>query len=155
MLVTNLRATTQTSLSLITNLFNPTNNSYVAKAFVTSRGVIYASTENKMITILSNSYVSASSSSAELMNSPKEAGILATYIFKLAPISTFIPDNIAIKFPDNFYVGTTDLTIGLVLTQFERLFSRLTYDNVQKILSNSSNIAGTVLKAYPSFIVSS
>ena len=45
-LVTNLEATSQTSLSLLTNLFNPTNNSYMATAYIKSRGVTYASTPN-------------------------------------------------------------------------------------------------------------
>ena len=41
------------------------------------------------------------------MNSPKEAGLMATYIFKLSPISSFTPENMAITFPDNFYVGAS------------------------------------------------
>lgn len=88
-IMANLGATSQTSLSIITSLFNPTNNTYYATAEVTSRGVVYASTENKILTIISDKYSISQSSSARLMNSPKEAGLLATYIFRLSPISSF------------------------------------------------------------------
>ena len=36
------------------------------------------------------------------MNNPKEGGLMATYIFKIIPIPTFNPENMAIKFPSNF-----------------------------------------------------
>ena len=68
-----------------------------------SKGVIYAQTENSHLTILSTSYVEAVNS-AFLMNSPKEAGLMATYIFKISPVTSFNPNNIGITFPDNFFV---------------------------------------------------
>jgi hypothetical protein len=104
MLYTSIEATSQSSLSIITNFVNPTNNTYSASAFVMSKGIIYASATDSSITILSNSYITASSNSAFLMNSPKEAGLMATYIFKISPISTFNPSNLGITFPNNFNI---------------------------------------------------
>lgn len=43
-LYTNLDATSQTSFSIITNLINPINNTYLASAHVTSKTVKYAQT---------------------------------------------------------------------------------------------------------------
>ena len=100
---TKLEATSQASLSLLTEFINPTNNTYIATASVLSKGVIYAQTENSHLTILSTSYVEAVNS-AFLMNSPKEAGLMATYIFKISPVTSFNPNNIGITFPDNFFV---------------------------------------------------
>ena len=100
----NLEATSQTSLSLITNFVNPTNNTYSASAYLLSKGVLYAETELSYLTILSTNYITASYNSAFLMNSPKEAGLMATYIFKISPISSFTPKNLGITFPKNFFI---------------------------------------------------
>lgn len=78
------------------NLVNPTNNTYTSSAYVQSRGVTYANTEDSYLTILSAGYTTASSRMAFLMNSPKEAGLMATYIFKISPISAFSPSNLGI-----------------------------------------------------------
>ncbi len=50
------------------------------------------------------------------MNSPKEAGLMATYIFKITPISTFNPSNLGITFPSNFNIEISDLIVGIVVT---------------------------------------
>ena len=71
MLWTELQATSQTSLTLLMNLINPTNNTYSANAFVKSRGVTYAETEDSYLTILSTSYQTANNKSVYLKNSPK------------------------------------------------------------------------------------
>ncbi len=56
-LFANLDATSQTSFSIITSFVNPINNTYRASAFVMSRGVKYAETNEDGLTILSNSYL--------------------------------------------------------------------------------------------------
>lgn len=68
---TKLQATSQTSLTILIDLVNPTNNTYSATATVQSRGVVYASALPSYLTILSTSYITATSSSVFLMNSPK------------------------------------------------------------------------------------
>jgi len=87
------------------------------------------------------------------MNSPKEAGLLATYIFKTSPISTFTAENLAITFPDNFFLIASELTIAIVLSTNSRLFSDLTYDVVQQVMANDFTIANTELKTYATFSV--
>ena len=71
MLWADIEATSQTSLTILTNLINPTNNTYSASAEVQSRGVVYANTANSSLTILSTSFVRPTSKSVYLMNSPK------------------------------------------------------------------------------------
>lgn len=83
------------------------------------------------------------------MNSPKEAGLMATYIFKIAPISTFTPENLGITFPDNFFIEENELLIGITTSEKSNLFDSLTYDNVQKIINNVSAVDGISLKTYP------
>jgi hypothetical protein len=70
-LTTSIDASSQSSLSLILNLVNPINNTYTASAYVNSKGTQYASSVNSSITILSNSYSSASTSDVQLINTPK------------------------------------------------------------------------------------
>jgi hypothetical protein len=86
-----LDATSQTSFSIITNFVNPINNTYRASVFVMSRGVKYAETNEDGLTILSNSYLTASFSDVFLLNNPKEGGLMSTYIFMATPIKTFDP----------------------------------------------------------------
>ena len=85
------------------------------------------------------------------MNSPKEAGLMATYIFKIAPVSTFDANNLGVTFPDNFFVSEDELTVGVTTSKKSNLFNSLTYDNVQKIINNVSSVDGVSLKAYPTF----
>jgi hypothetical protein len=71
----------------------------------------------------------------------------------MAPITTFSPQNMAITFPNNFYLSQTALTIGLAVTQVNNLFQQLTYDSIQKLINNVSSVAGVSLKSYPKFSV--
>lgn len=96
MLWTEIDATSQTSLTILLDLVNPTNNTYQTHAQIFSRGVVYVNTENSLLTILSTKYLKATSGSTYLLNSPKEAGLMATYIFKIRPMNTFVPSNLAI-----------------------------------------------------------
>ena len=70
-LYTAINASSQSSLSIIVNLVNPINNTYSASAYVTSKGTQYASSTNSSITILANSYATASQSNVQLLNTPK------------------------------------------------------------------------------------
>lgn len=153
-LSTSIDASSQSSLSLLINLVNPFNNTYYASAYVTSKGTQYASASNSSITILSNSYMSAKKQDVELLNTPKEAGLSSTYIFKVSPVSGFTPSNMGITFPTNFYLDSTKLTVAIVNTQISNFFSYLTYNNIQALISNSSSIAGVWIGSYPSFTVS-
>lgn len=47
---------------------------------------------------------------------------MSTYIFKMVPITTFIPDNIALTFPNVFYLDPTQLNIGISVTDVSNLF---------------------------------
>ena len=76
---------------------------------------------------------------------------MATYIFKITPISTFNPNNLGITFPSNFFLDENELTIGLATSENSALFNVLTYDNIQKVVNNVSAVDGVSLKAYPSF----
>ena len=149
LLSADLEATSQTSLSLVVNFVNPTNSTYSASASILSKGVKYAYTENAQLTILSTRYEIGSRKSAFLMNSPKEAGLMATYIFQLGPISTFTPSNLAIQFPDNFDIEEDSLLIGITTSKKSNLFNSLTYDNVQKLINNVSAVDSVSIKAYP------
>jgi hypothetical protein len=111
-----LDATSQSSLSIITNLVNPPNNTYSASANIMSKGVLYASAPLQSIKILSNSYKAGGIKDVFLMNNPKEAGLMATYVFKVAPISSFDPANMGVTFPSNFFLSQADLIIGLACT---------------------------------------
>jgi len=70
-LSTNIDASSQSSLSIIINLINPSNNTYSANAYVKSKGTQYASSENNSITILPNLYSRAQLSDVQLLNLPK------------------------------------------------------------------------------------
>ena len=150
MLWTDLDATSQTSLTILVDLVNPTNNTYTAKADIQSRGVACVNTENAYLTVLSTQYTAATSG-VEILNSPKEAGLMATYIFKVRPMFNFVPTNLAIEFPDNFFIDESELTIGLTTSEKSGFFQSLTYDNIQKIVNNVSAVENVTLKAYPSF----
>ena len=150
---TKLQATSQTSLTLLVNLVNPTNNTYSSSAIVQSKGIVYAEAQPSYLTILSSSYSVASSSSAFLMNSPKEAGLMATYVFKIAPISNYTPNNLGVEFPSNFYIKSSEISVGLTTSNISNLFTSLSYNNVQKIISNISSVNGVSLKSYPTFKV--
>jgi hypothetical protein len=152
-LSTQLDATSQSSLSIITNLINPSNNTYSASANIMSKGVLYASAPPQTMKILSNSYQLGSTKDVFLMNNPKEAGLMATYVFKIAPISSFDPANMGVTFPKNFFLSQADLIVGLACTSTNNLFDALNYDNIQKIINNISSVAGVSLTAYPTFSV--
>ena len=150
-LTTSIDASSQSSLSLIINLANPINNTYVASAYVTSKGTQYASSGNSSITILSNSYARAQASDVSLLNLPKEAGLMSTYVFKISPIPSFAPSNLGITFPHNFYVDSTKITVSILNSARNNLFSLLTYNNIQSVISNASSIAGSRVSSYPTF----
>ncbi len=116
MLFANLDATSQTSFSIITNFVNPINNTYRASAFVMSRGVKYAETNEDGLTILSNSYLTANNNDVFLLNNPKEGGLMSTYVFMITPIKTFDPQNMALTFPNVFNLNPSQLSLGLCVT---------------------------------------
>jgi hypothetical protein len=152
-LTTSIDASSQSSLSLILNLVNPINNTYAASAYVNSKGTQYASSGNSSITILSNSYATAQFSDVSLLNMPKEAGLMSTYVFMISPISTFSPSNMGITFPSNFYIDATKITVSILNNAHNNIFSLLTYNNIQSLISNASSISGTRVSSYPTFSV--
>jgi hypothetical protein len=150
-LSTAIDASSLSALSIIVQLKNPTNNTYAASAYVTSKGTQYASSGNTSITILANSYKLANSKDVELKNTPKEAGLSSTYIFKISPVSGFSPSNLGITFPSNFYLDSSKLTIAIANTPDANFFSHLTYNNIQALISNASAVDGTSINSYPTF----
>lgn len=125
----------------------------MASAYVNSQGTQYASSGNSSITILSNPYSTAQSSDVSLLNLPKEAGLMSTYVFKIAPISTFSPSNLGISFPSNFYIDSSKITVCILNHAQNNIFSLLTYNNIQSLISNASKIAGVSISSYPTFQV--
>jgi hypothetical protein len=107
------------------------------------------------MTILSNSYLKAQTSDVQLENVPKEAGLGSTYVFKIAPISTFSPSNLGIIFPSNFNIDPTTLTVAIANTAISTFFSNLNYTNVQGLVNNASSVASVSISSYPTFSVSS
>lgn len=152
-LSTSIDASSQSALSILVNLVNPINGTYSASAYVTSKGTQYASASASSIIILSNSYLTAPTKSVELLNTPKEAGLSSTYIFKVSPVSGFTPSNMGITFPSNFYVDASKLTVAIANSPLYNLFSYLTYNNIQALISNASAVSNTWISAYPSFSV--
>lgn len=136
------------------NLVNPINNTYAASAYVTSKGTQYASAGNSSLTILNNAYSRANIKNVELLNTPREAGLSSTYIFKISPVSGFTPSNLGITFPDTFNLDASQLTIAIVNTKLSNYFSHMSYNNVQALISNSSAVANTRISSYPKFTVS-
>ena len=76
----------------------------------------------------------------------KEASMLAIYIFKLAPITTFSPSNIGITFPSNFYLDSTKIAVSLA--------TQLNYNNLQGLISISTAVRNIRIKSYPKFMIS-
>lgn len=152
-LSTSIDASSQSSLSLLITLVNPINNTYSASAYVTSKGTQYASSGNSSITILANQYSKAQKSDVDLINMPKEAGLMSTYIFKISPISTFTPSNLGISFPNNFYIDSTKLKVSITNTPTNNFFSMLNYNNIQALVNNVSAVGGVSISSYPTFTV--
>jgi hypothetical protein len=150
-LSTSIDASSQSTLSLLINLVNPINNTYFASASVTSKGTQYASSGNSSITILANSYQRAQKSDVDLINMPKEAGLMSTYIFKIAPISTFSPSNLGITFPNNFYLDSSKLKVSIANTAVNNFFAQLSYNNIQALVNNVSSVGGVKVSSYPTF----
>ena len=153
-LSTSIDANSQSSLSLLVNLVNPINNTYAASAYVTSKGTQYASSGNNSITILPDTYRIAQSKNVRLLNTPKEAGLSSTYVFKISPVSGFSPTNLGITFPSNFYIDSSTMTVAIANTKLSNFFSILTYNNIQALVSNTSAVRGIRVSSYPTFSVS-
>ena len=79
---------------------------------------------------------------------------MASYIFKLAPISSFTPTNLGITFPTNFYIDPSKVSISLFTTRINNLFSLLNYNNIQGLINNSTAVGSVRVKSYPKFSVS-
>lgn len=155
-LYTSIDATSQSSLSLLVNLVNPSNDTYSASVSVSSKGTSYAAASSSSISILTNTYsVAPKLNTVFLLNSPKEAGLMSTYIFKIAPISTFTPTNLGITFPSNFYIDSTQLTIAVATTNDNNFFTSLDYNNIQILINNVSAVNGVRPAFFPTFSTSS
>jgi len=79
---------------------------------------------------------------------------MSTYIFRIAPISTFTPSNLGITFPDNFNVNPSKVQVSIANSANNRFFKELTYNNIQALVNNVSAIAGVRISSYPHFTVS-
>ena len=150
-LSTSIDASSQSALSVIVNLVNPINNTYAASAYVTSKGTQYASASNSSIKILHNSYSTAQIKNVRLMNSPKEAGLSSTYIFKISPVSGLTSTNLGITFPNNFFIDSAELTVAIANTPNSNFFASLDYNNIQALVSNSSAVNGIRVNVFPAF----
>lgn len=79
---------------------------------------------------------------------------MSTYVFKIAPISSFSPSNLGITFPSNFYLDGTKIAVSIYLNAQNNIFSLLNYNNIQSLISNASSLAGARVSSYPTFTVS-
>ncbi len=78
---------------------------------------------------------------------------MSTYVFKIAPMSSFSPTNLGITFPSNFYIDPTKLRVSIFLNARNNIFSILNYNNIQSLINNSTSIANSYISSYPSFTV--
>ncbi len=78
----------------------------------------------------------------------------STYVFKIAPITSFTPTNLGVTFPSNFYVDGTKLKVAIANTAISNFFSFLTYNNIQALISNASAINRIWISSYPTFTTS-
>lgn len=78
---------------------------------------------------------------------------MSTYVFKIAPMSTFSPTNLGITFPSNFFIDPTKIRVSIFLTTQNNIFSRLNYNNIQGLVTNSTSISGSFISSYPTFTV--
>ncbi len=74
---------------------------------------------------------------------------MATYVFKIAPISTFTPTNLGITFPSNFYIDSTSVNVAIFNNAKNNIFSLLTYNNIQGLINNVTSIANARISSYP------
>lgn len=153
-----LSSSSQLSLTLVTNLVNPTNNTYYISAMFTSQGTYYAKTSpdaGYQLIIFNNSYLTGASTNVYLTNMPRGAGIPSTYVFKMSRVSGMPnPDSLSIYFPSNFNSELgTNLKVGVVSTPSSNVFSGLNYVNIDQLLANKTNSLGVLLYSTPNFTV--
>ena len=153
LLSTSIDASSQSSLSLLISLVNPLNNDYTANAYVKSKGNTYANSGTSSLTILKDSFTAGRRSDVELTNVPKEAGLLSTYVFKIAPMTSFDPTNLGITFPSHFNVDSSKVSVAIANSANSRLFKKLDYNNIQALVNNVSAVAGVRVSSYPTFTV--
>jgi hypothetical protein len=78
---------------------------------------------------------------------------MATYIFKIAPMSNFTPTNLGISFPSNFNIDSASVNVAIFNNAKNNIFSLLTYNNIQALINNVTTIAGAQISSYPDFSV--
>ena len=88
------------------------------------------------------------------MNTPKEAGLSSTYIFKISPVSGFTPTNLGITFPNNFFIDSSSLTVAIANTYLSNFFSYLDYNNIQALVSNTATVQGIQASSFTTFTAS-
>lgn len=155
-----LSSSSQLSLTLVTNLVNPSNNTYSISAIFISQGTYYAKTSpdgGYQLTVFNNSFLTGVAANAFLTNMPKGAGIPSTYVFKVSRIAGMPnPDSLSIYFPSNFNSELgTNLKVGVVSTPSSNVFSGLNYVNIDQLLANKTNNLGLYLYSTPDFTVDS
>lgn len=155
-----LSSSSQLSLTLVTTLLNPSNNTYYISAVFISQGTYYAKTSpdaGYQLIIFNNSFLTGAATNVYLTNMPRGAGIPSTYVFKVSRITGMPnPDSLSIYFPSNFNseLGTS-LKVGVVSTPNSHVFSRLNYVNIDQLLANKTNSLGVLLFTIANFTVDS
>ena len=72
---------------------------------------------------------------------------MATYIFKIAPMSNFTPTNLGISFPSNFNIDSASVNVAIFNNAKNNIFSLLTYNNIQALINNVTTIAGAQISS--------
>lgn len=80
---------------------------------------------------------------------------MSTYVFQIAPISSFSPSNLGITFPSNFYIDSTKVKVSILNTAQNNFFSQLTYNNIQSLINNVSSVNNLSISSFPNFTVTS
>jgi hypothetical protein len=153
-----LSSSSQLSLTLVTNLVNPANNTYYISAIFVSQDNYYAKTEpdaGYQLTIFNNSFLTGLPTNVYLTNLPRGAGITSTYIFKVSRVNGLPnPDTLSIYFPSNFNSELgTNLKVGVVSTPNSNLFGDVNYVNIDQLLANKTNSLGVYLYQLLNFTV--
>lgn len=132
----------QVSLTLQTNLINPTPGTYSFSARFFSDSILFSTTNSYNKTIYNNTYSSGMLSQVSLMNVPRGAGTSAFYTFKIPAMSIAgtSPDSLTIDFPTNFINNLGEkVQVAVVQSTDATLLSKLTYLNLNQIMSNTTN----------------
>lgn len=73
-----------------------------------------------------------------MLNSPEQAGLLSTYVFKIPAIGKIDLANLDINFPPEFFLPEQGITVAVANSNNGFLFDHLEYQNVERLYNNET-----------------